>query len=50
MIGRVVEVASDGCHLAVLRGFTDKQCESIISFDGRKRGPKNKNPQQYSLF
>ena len=30
--------------------FTDKQYENIVSFDGPKRRPANKNPQQYALF
>ena len=30
--------------------FTDKQYESIVSFNGRKRGPANKNPEQFTLF
>ena len=30
--------------------FTDKQYENIICFDGRKREPGRKNPNQYVLF
>ena len=30
--------------------FTDKQYENIVSFDGPKRQPAKKNPQQYTLF
>lgn len=30
--------------------FTDKQYETIISFDGRMRAAANKNPEQYALF
>ena len=30
--------------------FTDKQYESIVNFDGTRRQPANRNPQQYILF
>ena len=30
--------------------FTDKQYENIVSFNERKRGPANKNPEQFTLF
>lgn len=30
--------------------FTDRQYETIICFDGRKREPTRRNPQQYALF
>ncbi len=30
--------------------FTDKQYENIVSFQGKVRGPVNKNPAQYALF
>ncbi len=30
--------------------FTDKQYENIVSFDGRKREPGFRNPEQYSMF
>ena len=30
--------------------FTDKQYENIVSFDGRRRQPAGKNPDQYTLF
>lgn len=30
--------------------FTDKQYENIISFDGPRRRPAEKNPEQYKLF
>ena len=36
--------------LIQILNFTDKQYESIISFDGRTRAPNNENPQQYVLF
>lgn len=36
--------------LVQILGFTDKQYESIISFDGRMRAAKNENPQQFALF
>ena len=30
--------------------FTDKQYENIISFDGPRLRPAEKNPEQYKLF
>jgi CRISPR-associated protein Cas2 len=30
--------------------FTDRQYENIVCFDGRKREPGRKNPQQFVLF
>ncbi len=30
--------------------FTDKQYENIVSFDGPRRRPRNRNPEQYALF
>ena len=30
--------------------FTDKQYENIVSFDGPRRKPANKNPEQFTLF
>jgi CRISPR-associated protein Cas2 len=30
--------------------FTDKQYENIVCFDGRKREPGRRNPEQYALF
>ena len=30
--------------------FTDKQYENIVSFDGPRRRPANKNPDQLTLF
>ena len=30
--------------------FTDKQYENIVSFNGPKRKPSNKNPEQFTLF
>lgn len=30
--------------------FTDRQYENIVCFDGRKREPDRKNPDQYVLF
>ena len=30
--------------------FTDKQYENIVSFDGPRRRPANKNPEQDALF
>ncbi|HSC46306.1 MAG TPA: CRISPR-associated endonuclease Cas2 [Candidatus Acidoferrum sp.] len=36
--------------LVQILNFTDKQYETIISYDGRVRAPKNENPQQYAMF
>jgi len=30
--------------------FTDKQYENMVCFDGRKREPPRKNPEQYVMF
>jgi CRISPR-associated protein Cas2 len=30
--------------------FTDKQYESIISFEGRAQAPPHENPEQYAMF
>jgi CRISPR-associated protein Cas2 len=30
--------------------FTDKQYENIISFNGKKKKPPQKGPEQYELF
>lgn len=30
--------------------FTDKQYENIVCFDGRKREPSRRNPEQFALF
>jgi len=30
--------------------FTDKQYENMVCFDGRKREPSRKNPEQYVMF
>jgi len=45
-----VEQSLPKTGLVQILGFTDKQYESIISFDGRKRAAKNENPQQFALF
>ena len=31
-------------------GFTDKQYENMVCFDGRKREPDRKTPEQYVLL
>ncbi len=36
--------------LVQILNFTDKQYETIVSFDGRARAAKNENPQQYEMF
>ncbi len=30
--------------------ITDKQYENIVSYDGPRRRPANKNPEQFALF
>ncbi len=47
---RRVERSLPKTGLIQILHITDKQYETIISFDGRKRAPKNENPQQYVLF
>jgi CRISPR-associated protein Cas2 len=36
--------------LVQVLGFTDRQYENIVSFDGRTRKARNQNPQQYVMF
>jgi CRISPR-associated protein Cas2 len=36
--------------LVQILSFTDRQYETIISFDGRTRAPKNANPAQFTMF
>lgn len=45
-----IEAALPKTGLVQILSFTDKQYENIISFDGRTRGPRNENPQQFALF
>jgi len=45
-----IERALPKTGLVQILHFTDKQYETIISFDGRSRGPRNENPEQYALF
>jgi CRISPR-associated protein Cas2 len=47
---RRIERSLPKTGLVQILNFTDKQYESIISFDGRTRAPKNENPQQYAMF
>jgi CRISPR-associated protein Cas2 len=47
---RRIERSLPRTGLVQILGFTDKQYENIISFDGRARQPRNKNPEQYVLF
>ncbi len=47
---RRIEKSLPKTGLVQILNFTDKQYESIISFDGRTRAQKNENPQQYALF
>jgi CRISPR-associated protein Cas2 len=36
--------------LVQILSFTDRQYETIISFDGRTRAPRNENPAQFTMF
>jgi CRISPR-associated protein Cas2 len=45
-----VERALPRTGLVQILNFTDRQYETIISFDGRTRESKKQNPQQYALF
>jgi CRISPR-associated protein Cas2 len=45
-----IERAVPNAGLVQILGFTDRQYEKIISFKGRARARKNKNPEQYILF
>jgi CRISPR-associated protein Cas2 len=47
---RRIERSLPRTGLVQILGFTDKQYENIISFDGRVRQPPNRNPAQYALF
>lgn len=47
---RRVERALPRTGLVQILNFTDRQYETIISFDGRTREPRNKNPSQFALF
>ncbi len=47
---RRIERSLPKTGLIQILGFTDKQYENIVSFDGRARKPGNRNPQQYALF
>ena len=45
-----VERALPRTGLVQILNFTDRQYETIVSFDGRTRESKKQNPQQYALF
>ncbi len=47
---RRIERSLPRTGLVQILGFTDKQYENIVSFDGRAREPRNRNPQQYVMF
>ncbi len=47
---RRVRSALPGAGNVQILYFTDKQYENIVSFDGRRRQPANKNPEQFALF
>jgi CRISPR-associated protein Cas2 len=47
---RRIERSLPRTGLVQILGFTDRQYENIISFDGRVRQPRNQNPAQYELF
>ncbi len=46
---RVQGALPDSGNVQILY-FTDKQYENIVSFDGPRRQPTNKNPEQFALF
>ncbi len=46
---RVESALPDAGNVQILY-FTDKQYENIVSFDGLRRRPANKNPEQLTLF
>ena len=46
---RVQGALPDSGNVQILY-FTDKQYENIVSFDGPRRRPANKNPEQFALF
>jgi CRISPR-associated protein Cas2 len=45
-----VERALPKTGLVQILSFTDRQYETIISFDGRTRAPRNTNPAQFTMF
>jgi len=47
---RRIQQALPEAGLVQMLSFTDKQYENIITFEGRRRGPDLKNPEQYELF
>lgn len=47
---RRIERSLPRTGLVQVLGFTDKQYENIVSFDGRIRQAQNKNPAQYVMF
>jgi CRISPR-associated protein Cas2 len=47
---RRVEKSTPGTGKVHIVYFTDKQYENIVCFDGRKREPARKNPDQFALF
>ena len=46
---RVQSALPDAGNVQIIY-FTDKQYENIVSFQGRRRRPANRNPRQYTLF
>jgi CRISPR-associated protein Cas2 len=49
MCKRVEGALPDGGKVNILQ-FTDKQYERILTFHGKRQGPAQKAPDQYSLF
>jgi CRISPR-associated protein Cas2 len=45
-----VQRALPNAGLVQILFFTDKQYESIVSFDDRTKAAPNKNPEQYAMF
>ena len=46
---RVQQALPDAGNVQIVY-ITDKQYENIVSFDGPRRRPANKNPEQFALF
>ncbi len=46
---RIEAILPEGGRVNILT-FTDKQYERIISYQGRKRQPARKSPDQFDLF
>ena len=47
---RRVQQSLPGTGAVQVLFFTDKQYENIVSFQGPRRLPRNRNPEQFALF